>query len=392
MTPPARPAMVSFCSHFLSPKRTHIYRQMRGIRDFENWVVTRHRVHADETPYERLHVLGKSPLRVLSRLRAGARRRRLRPLDRFEVNQLLAFLGKKRAVLLHAYFANEAVRLLPYFERETRARVVSVHGLDITEGALPAADLERLCAAVDLILCSSRSLVASLAGRGCPPALLRFSPLGVPVPEGEWRRAAPRLTRERPLRLLQACRFVEKKGLDLSVRCLALLLGRGIGATLTLAGDGPERDSLQTLARELGVSDSVRFTGFLSFEAVAREMQQHDLFLHPSRTAASGDLEAIPSAILEAMAYGLPVISTDHSGIPEAIRHEAEGLLICEVRAELLADAVDRLAKDGSLYERLSRGAAARVRSEFSVDACVTVLQEHYREAIAISQARRKPG
>ena len=359
MTPSTRPAMVSFCSHFLSPKRTHIYRQMQGIRDFENWVVTRHRVHASETPFERLHVLRKSPFRVLSRLRTYAPRRRLRPLDRFEVEQLLGFLGGKRAVLLHAYFANEAVRLLPYLQRETRARVMSVHGQDITEGALPAADLEYLCGGVDLILCSSRSLIAALTRRGCPPALLRFSPLGVPVPEGEWSRAAQRLSGERPLRLLQACRFVEKKGLDLSVRCLAILLARGI-AVAPLVGDGPDRDSLQVLVRDLGVSEWVRFTGFLSFEAVAKEMQRHDVFLHPSRTAASGDLEAIPSVILEAMAYGLPVISTDHSGIPEAIAHEEEGLLIPEVRAELLADAVEHLAKDGRLYERLSRGAATQ--------------------------------
>jgi colanic acid/amylovoran biosynthesis glycosyltransferase len=382
--------VVSFCSQFLSPTRTHVYRQVRGIRGFENWVVTRHRVHAHETPYERLHVLRKSPLRVFSRLRAYAQRRRLAPLDRSEVQQLFEFLGEKRAVLVHAYFANEAVRLLPYFERDTRAKVVSVHGRDITEGAFPAADLERLGAAVDLILCSSRSLVAALAGRGCPPARLRFSPLGVPVPEGDWHREAPPVPGARPLRLLQVCRFVEKKGLDLSVRCLAILVDRGIDATLTLAGDGPERDPLRALARELGVSESVRFTGFLDVGDVARELRQHDVFLHPSRTTAAGDLEAIPSAILEAMAYGLPVISTDHSGIPEAITHEREGLLVSGPRAERLADAVERLVKDGGLYGRLSRGAAARVRAEFSVDACVAVLETHYREAIGMSQARRR--
>lgn len=388
MTLPKRRAMVSFCTQFLSLKRVHIYRQVCGVQDFENWVVTRRLYNRHQLPYDRIYVLKKSPFRFLPRLWRYPRRAKLLPLDRFELKQLLDFARAKDAVLIHTYFGTDAARLLPYFELETRPKVVSFLGLDVTEHALPAAELERLCATVDLFLCFSRSLADVLRGRGCPPERIRVNPPGVPVPEGNLDRDAPELSSERPLRLLQACRFVQKKGLDVSILCLAILQKKRIPARLTLAGEGPERASLEALVRDVHVLDSVRFAGFLDSNALAHEMQQHDVFLHPSRTTATGDLEGIPSVILEAMAHGLPVISTPHGGIPEVITGERDGCLIPETRPELLADAVLRVVYDASFYNTLSRQARARVKADFSIDASVRKLQEHYREAIQIGRTR----
>ncbi len=381
--------MVTFCTHFIPPKRLHIYRQVCAITDYENWVVTRHRRDQDRFPYERVHVLRKSPVRFLSRLWHQARHTRYAPLDRFEVDQLLAFTRARGAAVFHAYFGTEAARLLRYFERETRAKVVSFLGLDVTEAVLPARDLERLLASVDLFLCFSQSLADILRRRGCPPERLRLNTPGVPLPEGDWSRGPlPPPSPERPLRLLQACRFVQKKGLDVSLRCLAILRDRGVPARLTLVGEGPERDALGTQARELGVLDLVRFPGFLDFGRLVGEMREHDLFLHPSRTASTGDVEGIPSVILEAMAYGLPVISSRHGGIPEVITDGVDGLLIAEAEPEPLARAVVIAATEPDLYARLSRRARRRVEAEYSVGASVGKLQTHLREAVRIGRAR----
>lgn len=389
---PARPVMVSFCTHFLHRDRWHVYRQVVGIRAFENWVMTRTRLNAPAFPYERIVVLRRSPVRVFARLWRKMRRRRPVPLDRYEVQQILRFARERRVELIHTYFGTEAAGLFAYYEREPCAKVVSFHGADVTERALPSEMLERLVRDVDLLLCRSRSLREALVQRGCPVSRIRLNHTGVPVPEQVPSREAPRPGPDQPLRLLQACRFVEKKGLDVSIRAVGLLRARGTVATLTLAGDGPQEGALRALTADLRLSSHVRFAGFLGAAALSDEMRDHDLFLQPSRTTASGDMEGIPNAMLEAMGHGLPVIATSHGGIPEAIVDERIGLLLPEADPDALAAAVTRLLDDPGLYRRLAAGGRETVKTEFSEATCVRDLEETYREAIRIAAARRREG
>ncbi len=381
------PVAVSFCTHFLFRERRHIYRQVCGIRHFESWVVTRTRVNGREFPFPRLHVLRKSPTRFLRLWRP--RNQRLAPLDLYEVDQLLRFTRAREAVVVHTYFGTEAARLIEYYRRETCARVVSFHGADLTEAALPEARLREVCDAADLLLCRSQSLAALLEARGGPRKRIRINRTGVPLPEPGPAREGPRPGPGRPLRLLQACRFVAKKGLDVSVRAVAELRARGLPAILTLAGEGPERERLVTLVHALGLMGCVRFAGFLTEAALGAEMRAHDVFVHPSRTAESGDLEGIPNSILEAMAHGLPVVATSHGGIPEAIAHERSGLLLPEAAPEAVAAAAERLARDSGLYRALAAGGRAAVEATFSVETCVAALEDHYREAVALARTRR---
>jgi glycosyltransferase involved in cell wall biosynthesis len=387
MASTARPVVVSFCTQFISARRLHVYRQVCGVRSFENWVVTRRRYNAGRFPYERLYVLRKSPYRWLLRLLRRDGPSRLRALDRFETEQLRRFVRERGAVLVHAYFGTEAARLTEYFAGEPRARVVSFHGADVTEHALSDRELAGLCATVDLFLCRSRSLVDRLVHRGCAAERVRLNRTGVPLPAVAPVRTPPGLSATRPVRLLQACRFVPKKGIDVSIRSLAVLGERGVAATLTLAGDGPERDGAVALARDLGVASRVRFTGFLDVDTLGQAMLDHDVFLQPSRPTATGDLEGIPNAMLEAMAVGLPVVATEHSGIPEAIAHGRDGWLIPEAHPGALAEAVVRVVGDADRYGTLSAGARARVAAEFSIEACVAGLEESYREAIGLRGA-----
>ena len=99
---------------------------------------------------------------------------------------------------------------------------------------------------------------------------------------------------------------------------------------MRFVGDGELRPSLEALARELGVEDRLEFAGWLSNREVGGAMRDADLFVAPSVTAADGDMEGMPLVIAEAMATGLPVIGTRHSGIPEAVRPGENGVLIDE--------------------------------------------------------------
>lgn len=143
-----------------------------------------------------------------------------------------------------------------------------------------------------------------------------------------------------PLRLLSVCRLVPKKGLHIALRAIAGVLEDGRSATYTIVGDGPLRRELEELTRSLGIGGSVRFYGTLPSERVSELMAASHVFLAPSVTAADGDQEGTPTGVIEAMATGLPVIASRHSGIPELVVDGVTGWLVDEGDVSGLAAAI----------------------------------------------------
>src|SRR5580765_7841668 len=130
---PARlPVILSYCAAFLPHDMLHVYRQVTGIRQFENWVVTRQRENTDLFPYERVDVLHKSLWRGLIRFYSRARRRPA-PLGGSEIRQLLRVARQRQAALAHVYLGTEALRVLAFLRQFPGACVVSFHSADLAE-------------------------------------------------------------------------------------------------------------------------------------------------------------------------------------------------------------------------------------------------------------------
>ena len=163
-------------------------------------------------------------------------------------------------------------------------------------------------------------------------------------------------------RVFCAARLSAEKGLTVLIEALRLLADRGHYLELTLAGDGPSRQQLSLLATRLGLSDQVKFLGYISEQEVINELQDSDLFVLPSF------VEGVPVAAMEAMAVGVPVIATNIAGTSELIEDGKTGVLIRPSDSRALADAIVWMIEHYDFRVRAAELARKRILEEFDVD------------------------
>ncbi len=171
------------------------------------------------------------------------------------------------------------------------------------------------------------------------------------------------------LRVVSVGRLVPKKGFDVLLRAVAELRDRGEKVELVIAGEsGSEAEPLARLVDELELGDLVTFRGTVTQVELLEEYRRSSVFALACRVDADGDRDGIPNVLVEAMASGLPAVSTTVSGIPELIVDGDNGLLVPPDEPTALADALFRLAKDPALASRLSHAGVDTVHRHFDGD------------------------
>ncbi len=168
--------------------------------------------------------------------------------------------------------------------------------------------------------------------------------------------------------IVSVARLVEKKGLRWLVEACALLRGKRPELRCQIVGQGPQKSFLESLIAELGVQEQVSLLGSLPHEEVQLLLRRASMFVLPCVVDKSGDRDGIPVALMEAMASGVPVISTAISGIPELVQDGVTGLLVPDSDARALAGAIERLLDDPELGLALSRNARRRVLEEYDIE------------------------
>jgi colanic acid/amylovoran biosynthesis glycosyltransferase len=374
-----QPRVAIFCPTFLKPEMLHVYRQVAGLKTVSPVVLTFKRENTDRFPFEPVRLVRRSSFRWWRRIWNVQIRKIPQWAYPAEVSSIGFLMAADCCQLLHIYFGNNGLFWLPLLRKREVPAVVSFHGADVqVDVDSPAArrmfqDLFACCA---LVLARSESLATALIKLGCPPDKLSIQRTGIPL------ETFPYLARQRPAdggwRLLQASRLIEKKGLESSLRVFAAFLKRYPRAKLTIAGDGPRRGSLERLAMELQLEDKIRFTGFVSQSALLTLYQESHFFLHPSEQTLGGDREGIPNSLLEAMATGLPCLTTRHGGIPEAVTHLDSGILVPESDLAGLEHWLARLATDDPLRDFLGKRAAQTIKERFDLTIQIEKLEEIY--------------
>jgi glycosyltransferase involved in cell wall biosynthesis len=169
-------------------------------------------------------------------------------------------------------------------------------------------------------------------------------------------------------------RLVPKKGYVYLVEAAKILKDRGVPFEVKVIGGGPDEALLKQRIAELDVGDRVKLEGSMPQERLLPLLREADVFVLPCVLAQDGDQDGIPVSIMEAMAYGIPSVSTDISGIPELIEDGRDGLLVPEKNAARLADALERLALDSKLRDELGHRGRKKVEASFTLEGLVREL------------------
>lgn len=341
---------------WLGYSETFIYDQVQHQRRFRAEVLAR-RWDPGRTrfPYERVHVLNRAQELAWT---TGWGQPHARTLERTGCR------------LVHAHFGLNGAFALPMLRRRPLPLVVSFHGHDVG-GLFPRhrrtlryGRYQRLAPELferaQLLLAASTELADRLRELGAPSDKIEVHYLGIDVSQFEFVERS-----ERPPHVLMVGRMVEKKGMAFGLEAFARLRAEVPRARLTLIGDGPLASTLRASAHRLGLGDAVHFAGSRTPAEVRAALAEATILLTPSVEPASGDRESGTLVVKEGSATGLPVVASDHGGIPEIVDDGRTGFLVAERDVAGLAERLIALARDPDLSLRLGRAGRAKMEAAY---------------------------
>ncbi len=203
------------------------------------------------------------------------------------------------------------------------------------------------------------------------------------------REQSPAEKRDARLRVLAVGRLVPKKGFDTLIEACAMLKRAGISFETLIIGESGEheRELRDRIARH-GLEAQVSLAGPTTQAQLLREYQQATVFCLPCRVLENGDRDGIPNVLMEAMSCGLPVVTTNVSGIPELVRNGVNGLLVPPDDPQALAEVLQRIHRDPRLAESLGRQAATTIRENFDGERTTTELANLFVETRTTNKER----
>jgi glycosyltransferase involved in cell wall biosynthesis len=283
--------------------------------------------------------------------------------------------------LIHAHFATDAVLALPLVSMLKVPLIVTLHGYDVTmsdfhhssslAGQLFLKRRNRLWQQANLFLCVSEFIRQRAIEAGFPKEKLRVQYIGIDVKNFALRRVQP--SEEI---ILFVARLVEKKGCEYLLRAVELVTRRRPKVKTIVIGDGPLRNSLETLARNLGIDCD--FLGAQPVSAVRTWLERAMVFCVPSVEARNKDSEGLGMVFLEAQAMGVPVVSFRHGGIPEAVHHGVTGFLAEERDVSQLHEHLLELLSSDEFRHAIGQRGAELVRARFDLAFRTRELEQIY--------------
>lgn len=295
------------------------------------------------------------------------------------------YVQKNDVSLIHAHHGQLGLLLLPFKEETNLPLVTSFRGRDATLANQPIGYLDgmkKLFEQGERFLPVCQYLAHQINLWGCPADKIRVLYGGVDLDLFPYKPQVSQGSQN----ILSIGRLVEKKGHHILMQAFKKIKAKFPKATLTIIGGGELEGYIQSLAAQLNLGTSFRLLNRVPKSQIPELMGQADIFCAPSLTASNGDVEGIPNTIKEAMASGIPVVSTNHAGIPEIITHNQDGILVRENDVDHLAQALEFMLLDQSKRESYALSARQRVEQNFDQNKQLLLQANYYDELLGGSR------
>jgi glycosyltransferase involved in cell wall biosynthesis len=289
--------------------------------------------------------------------------RKVNLLDQ-ETEALMKLFKRKKVSCVLAEYGTTGAKLTQACQKNNLPLVVHFHGYDASRIDI----LEKYKVLYQQMFSSSKAIIAVSS-----PMKKKLLSLGADDNKVKCISCGIDLSKFKPINkgfsydFLAVGRFVEKKAPYLTILAFSQVVKTIPDARLLMVGDGPLRSICKQLAGSLNIRDKVEFRGVLNNEEVAQLMKRVFCFVQHSLTAESGDTEGTPVAILEASASALPVISTKHAGILDAVKHEETGFLVEEGDVNGMAEYMIRLVKKPNEAKRLGLNGRKWIATNYDI-------------------------
>lgn len=364
---PALPTVLHAVADWGIPSERFVVDLVRNVTATRSVVVCGRRHDVAGFPEVPVHAV----LRLLPRRPEDRLRRQIRAA-------MAAYTVAHRARLLHAHFGYYAAHTAAVARRLRRPWLVSLHGYDVLVMAPNDPELHRVVTA-DAVVVPSAFLAGVAVDRGFPPERIHVIPSGVRLDDYPFRE------RHRPgsdgaVIATFAGRFVAKKGVLDAARAMAAATQRHPSLRCRFVGYGPAEKELRRELQRLGLEATI--IDGSEPGAVRAALATTDLVVTPSRTADDGDAESLGLVNVEAQASGVPVLSTRHGGIPEAVAGDA-GVLVPEGDVAALTAALTDLLDHPERWPAMGRAGRAHVQQRFDLAARVRDVETLYAALLA---------
>lgn len=279
---------------------------------------------------------------------------------------------KKQAIdVVLVEYGTHAHNLIKLLKASGLPIVIHFHGYDASVHKMikKCDNYKGVFALASRVIAVSRKMEQMLLDIGCPKEKLIYNVYG---PQPEFETVVAHYSKKQ---FIGIGRFTDKKAPYYTIMAFKEVVKKHPDAKLLLAGDGVLLNTCQNLVKQYHLQDQVQFLGVITPEKYRLLLEESLAFVQHSITADNGDMEGTPLAILEASVSGLPVIATNHAGIPDVIEHKKTGLLCNEHDVEGMAHNMLQILDNIEYAQRLGTAGKHQILEHFSMERHINFLQ-----------------